>query len=69
MITGAESPLYAVGRLCVSVGKMAKKALMKLHRGDPKGVAKMASLLSPRPTGVRESTSKFQSLYKKFPLM
>jgi hypothetical protein len=48
---------------------MAKKALMKLLRGDPKGVAKMASLLSPRPTGVRESASRFQSLYKKFPLM
>jgi hypothetical protein len=48
---------------------MAKKALMKLLRGDPKGVAKMASLLSPCPTSVRESASRFQSLYKQFPLM
>jgi len=48
---------------------MAKKVLIKLLRGDPKGVAKMASLLSPRPTGVRESASRFHSLYKKFPLM
>jgi hypothetical protein len=48
---------------------MAKKALTKLLRGDPKGVAKMASLLSPRPTGVREYASRFQSLCKKFPLM
>ena len=62
-------PLYAVGRLCVSVVKMAKKALIKLLRGDPKGVSKMASLLSPRPMDVRESASRFQSLYKKFPLM
>ncbi len=69
MTTGAESPLYAVGRLCVSVGKMAKKALVKLLRGDPKGVSKMASLLSPRLTGVRESASRFQSPYNKFPLM
>ena len=53
----------------VSVGKMIKKALIKLLRGDPKGVSKMASLLSPRPTDVRESASRFQSLYKKFPLM
>ncbi len=62
-------PLYAVGRLNVSVGKMAKNVLVKLIRRDPKGVSKMASLLSPRPTGVRESASRFQSLYKKFPLM
>jgi len=48
---------------------MAKKALIKLLRGDPKGVSKMASLLSPRPTSVRESDSRFQGLYKKFPLM
>jgi len=48
---------------------MAKKALIKLLRGDPKGVSKMASLLSPRPMDVRESASRFQSLYKKFPLM
>jgi hypothetical protein len=69
MITGAEFPLNEVGRLCVSVGKMAKKFLLKLLRGDPKDVSKMASLLSHRPTGVRESASRFQSLYKKFPLM
>ena len=48
---------------------MAKKALIKLLRGDPKGVSKMVSLLSSCPTGVRESDSRFQSLYKKFPLM
>jgi len=67
--TGVESALYAVGRLCVSVGKMAMKSFMKLLRGDPKGVSKMASLLSPRITGVRESASRFQNLYNKFPLM
>jgi len=48
---------------------MAKKAFMKLLRGDPKSVSKMASLLSPRITGVRESTSRFQNPYNKFPLM
>jgi len=48
---------------------MAKQVLMKLLRGDPKGVSKMASLLSPRLTGVRESASRFQSPYNKFPLM
>ena len=69
MTTEAESLLYAVGRLCVSVGKMVKKVLMKLLRGDPKDVSKMASLLSPRPMGVRESASRFQNLYNKFPLM
>ena len=69
MITRAESPLYAVPRLNVPVGKMVKKALIKLLRGDPKGVSKMASLLSPRPTGVRESASRFQRLYKQFPLV
>ena len=69
MITGTESPLYAVGRLSVSVGKMAKKTLMKLLRGDPKGVAKMASLLSPCFAGVKENATRFQSLHRKFPLM
>ena len=48
---------------------MVKKALIKLLRGDPKGVSKMASLHSPRPTDVRESASRFQRLYKQFPLM
>jgi len=48
---------------------MAKQVLMKLLRGDPKGVSKMASLLSPRLTGVRESASRFQTPYNKFPLM
>jgi len=62
-------PLYAVQRLCVSVGKMAKNVLVKLVRGDPKGVSKIASLLSPSPTGARASASRFQSLYKQFPLM
>ncbi len=62
-------PLYAVGRLCVSVGKMAKNVLVKLIRRDPKGVYKMASLHSPSPAGVKESASRFQSLYKQFPLM
>lgn len=48
---------------------MAKKTLIKLLRGDPKGVSKMASLLSPRPMGVRESASRFNPPLKKFPLM
>ena len=48
---------------------MVKKILMKLLRRDPKGVSKMASLLSPRITGVREYASRFQNLYNKFPLM
>ncbi len=48
---------------------MAKNVLVKLVRRDSKGVSKMASLLSPSPTGVRASASRFQSLYKKFPLM
>ncbi len=48
---------------------MAKKALMKLLWGNPKGVSKMASLLSLLPTGVREPASRFQSPYNKFPLM
>jgi hypothetical protein len=48
---------------------MAKKAFMKLLRGDPKGMAKMASLLSPPSTGVKENASRFQSLHRQFPLM
>ena len=48
---------------------MAKKALMKLLRGDPKGVSKMASLLSPRSAGVKENASRFKSLHRQFPLM
>jgi hypothetical protein len=48
---------------------MANKALMNLLRGDMKGVSKNAILISPRTTGVRGSASRFQSLYKKFPLM
>ena len=48
---------------------MAKKALMKLLWGNPKGVSKMASLLSPRLTGVMEPASRFQSSYNKFPMM
>jgi len=48
---------------------MVKKSFMKLLRGDPKGVSKMASLLSPRITGVRVAASRFQNPYNKFPLM
>ena len=48
---------------------MAKKALFKLLRRDPRGLAKMASLASPRPTGARESESMFQNPYNKFPMM
>jgi hypothetical protein len=55
--------------LTISDGKMAKNVLVKLVRRDPKGVSKMASLLSSSPAGVKESASRFQNLYKQFPLM
>jgi hypothetical protein len=48
---------------------MAKKALFNLVRKTSKDVSEMTGLISPRSAGVKAPASRFQSLYKKFPLM
>jgi hypothetical protein len=48
---------------------MAKKALLKLIRKTPQDVSEMTGLLSPRSAGVKAPASRFQSLYKQFPLI
>ncbi len=48
---------------------MAKKALLNLVRKVPKDASEMTGLLSPRSAGVKAPASRFQSLYKQFPLM